>query len=87
MGQEISLNLDINSLPAAEAQNLLRLVNKADFFKLPEDLIALSTPDEFQYTITLESGDSRHTVRVSDTSAPESLRMLLEELTILATIG
>ena len=87
MGQEISLNLEINSLAAAEAQNLLQLVNKADFLKLPEDLIALSTPDEFQYTITLESGDSRHTVRVSDTSAPESLRMLLEELTILATIS
>ena len=86
LGQNIDLNLDLDTLPASEALNLIHLVQEADFFKLPEDVVATSTPDEFVYTLTVESGLSRHCVRTSDTSAPESLRPLLNVLSTLALV-
>ena len=86
VGQEIDLNLDLDTVPANEALNLIQLVQKADFFKLPGDLVGTAVPDEFIYTITVESGPSQHCVRTSDTSAPESLRPLLNVLSTLALV-
>ena len=86
LGQNIDLNLDLDRLPASEALNLIHLVQEADFFKLPEDLVATSTPDEFVYTLTVESGSARHCIRTSDTTAPESLRPLLNVLSTLALV-
>jgi hypothetical protein len=86
VGQDINLNLDLDTLPASEALHLIHLVQQADFFELPEDTVALSTPDEFVYTLTIESGSSRHCVRTSDTRAPESLRPLLNVLSTLALV-
>jgi hypothetical protein len=86
LGQEINLHLDLDTLPANEALNLIHLVQQADFFKLPEDSVATSTADEFVYTLTVESGSSRHCVRTSDTSAPESIRPLLNVLSTLAMV-
>lgn len=86
MGQNINLDLDLDTLPASEALNLIHLIQEADFFKLPEDLVATSTPDEFVYTLTVESGSAQHSVRASDTGAPESLRPLLNVLSTLAMV-
>lgn len=86
MGNEISLELDLNSLPADEAQHLIRLITEADFFKLPEDLAGQVTTDEFQYTINVKAGQSNHTVRVTDTTMPEHLLPLVKELTILRVL-
>ena len=86
MGQNINLDLDLDTLPASEALNLIHLIQEADFFKLPEDLVATSTPDEFVYTLTVESGSAQHCVRASDTGAPESLRPLLNVLSTLAMV-
>ena len=87
LGQGIDLDLDLDTLPASEALNLIHLVQDANFFKLPEDLVATSTPDEFIYTLTVESGTARHRVRTSDTSAPEALRPLLNVLSTLAMVS
>lgn len=87
VGQDINLDLDLDTLPASEALNLIHLVQRANFFKLPEDLVATSTPDEFVYDLTVESGSARHCVRTSDTSAPESLRPLLNVLSTLAMVS
>ena len=86
MGQNINLDLDLDTLPASEALNLIHLIQEADFFKLPEDLVATSTPDEFVYSLTVESGSAQHFVRASDTNAPESLRPLLNVLSTLAMV-
>src|SRR5262245_31074720 len=87
VGQNIELDLDLDTLPASEALNLIHLIQEANFFKLPEDLVGTSTPDEFVYTLTVESGSSRHSVRASDTSSPESLRPLLNVLSTLAMVS
>jgi len=87
LGQAIDTTLDLDSLPSDESQHLLHLIQKADFFHIPENLAASSTTDEFLYTITVQAGATRHRVHVSDTSTPESLRPLLSELATLATVN
>src|SRR5512134_324187 len=87
LGQDIDIALDLESLPAGESLKLLQLVQKADFFRLPKDLVGKSTPDEFLYTVTVESGNSRHQVRTSDTSMPDSLLPLINELCTIAMVS
>jgi hypothetical protein len=83
IGHQIHLQVDVDQLPGDEAQTLLNLLGKSDFFQLPEDLVGNQTTDEFQYTITVEAGQSaRHTVRASDTTMPRSLLPLVQELTV-----
>ena len=87
LGQTINTTLDLDSLPVSERQHLLRLIQEADFFHIPENLVARSTADEFLYSITVEAGATRHRVRVNDTGISESLLPLVNELAALATIS
>ena len=86
LGRTINTTLDLDSLSASESQYLLHLIQEADFFHMPENLVALSTTDEFLYTITVQAGAMRNRVRVSDTSMPEALRPLINELATLAAV-
>ena len=45
---------------------------------------AQAIPDEYEYIVTVEAGNTHHTIHTSDSSAPESLRPLLEKLSRLA---
>jgi len=80
MGRKVSINLDLDELPARQSRTLQRLLDEADFFNLPENLISKSLPDGFRYTITVEEETVIRTVQLSDTTAPEALRPLLEDL-------
>lgn len=82
--KEMSMNFDLGSMPSSAAQRLHGLLTTSNFFDVPliNDLHA--DPDEYQYDITVVAGNSIHTIHVSDTSMPESLRPLIEELTDLA---
>lgn len=85
IGNLIHISVDLNSLPDDESQILQNLILTSNFFEIPENLAALSTvPDEFKYTITVEANRSSHTVHATDTTAPENLRPLIEELSKLA---
>ncbi len=87
IGQEIHLHVDLDQLPGDEAQSLLKLLGEADFFEIPEDLNGNKTPDEFEYRITVEAGQSaKHTVHASDTTMPKSLLPLVQELTVIHTL-
>lgn len=86
LGQTINTALDLDGVPSSESQHLLRLIQEADFFRIPENLVARLTADEFLYTITVQAGVTRHRVRVSDTSMPEALRPLINELMTLAVV-
>ena len=83
IGNAIHLNLDLGSLPEDEVQRLQRLLLESDFFEIPENIAGEITPDEFQYVITVDAGNTSHTVHVSDTTMPETLLPLVEELTML----
>jgi hypothetical protein len=87
LGQTIDTTLDLDTLPSSESRHMLYLIQEADFFRIPENLVAPLTTDEFLYTITVEAGATRHRVRVNDTTMPESLRPLVHELVTLAEIS
>ena len=65
----------------------MHLVTESNFFEIPQNLISTAMPDEHEYTITVDGGNTHHTIHTSDATAPESLRPLLEKLTSLAREG
>ena len=83
VGKDLHLDLDLNTLPEDESQHLLKLIDEADFFNIPEHPAEQFTADEFQYTIGVSAGQSNHTVHVSDSTMPKGLLPLAKELTML----
>ena len=86
MGLKSSLAVDLADQPLDQAETLRRLLDEAHFFTLTENPASQPTPDGFQYTITVETETNKHTIHTSDTSAPEELRPLLQELSQMARL-
>ena len=84
MGREMSTSLDLGTMPGHEAQRIHGLLTASNFFEIPMVENLRIGPDEYEYLITVVAGNSIHTVHVSDTSMPESLRPLVEDLTEIA---
>jgi hypothetical protein len=80
----MAMDFDLGNMPGSAAQRLQGLLTQSNFFDIPLVNDLRSSPDEYQYDITVVAGNSIHTIHVSDTSMPESLRPLVEELTELA---
>jgi hypothetical protein len=80
----LKYELNLNALPIGAVRNITRLVEEAQFFDLPEDLIKSFQPDEYQYTITVDAGITNHTVRTNDSTMPSSLRPLVRELSLMS---
>lgn len=87
IGREVQSDIDLDEMPVEEAQELERLLYETNFFKIPQNLIGHAIPDEYEYTVTVEAGNTHHTIHTSDTTAPEALRPLLEKLSTLAKEG
>jgi hypothetical protein len=87
IGKGMRFQLTLDELPSSSASALLRLIEQAEFFNLPENLIVKFNPDEYQYTITVDAGMMCHTVRTNDTTMPASLRPLVDELSSLRTFA
>ena len=85
VGKGMRFELSLEKLSNRDASALLQLIEQAQFFTIPENLIVKFNPDEYQYTITVEAGIVCHTVRTNDTTMPASLRPLVEELSSLQT--
>jgi hypothetical protein len=85
VGGGTRLELNLNSLPISMVRNITRLVEEAQFFDLPENLIRSFKPDESQYTITVDAGITNHTVHTNDSTMPRSLRLLVKELSLLSS--
>jgi hypothetical protein len=76
------ISLDVDALPASDADRLRQLVRAARFFDLPA---RLGTPpggaaDMREYTITIEDGGRRHTVRVAEPMTDATLQELVDAL-------
>ena len=84
MGREMAVDVNLNELPANMSQRLQNLITESNFFATPVLNEAFSRPDEFEYTVSIDAGNSMHTVRTTDSSMPDSLRPLIEDLTELA---
>lgn len=86
IGKGMRFEVNLNDLPIGAVHTITRLVEEAQFFDLPENLIKTFKPDEYQYTITVDAGITNHTVRTNDSTMPNSLRPLIKELSMLGTV-
>jgi fructose-1-phosphate kinase PfkB-like protein len=84
MGLKSSLTIDLDGMPLDQAETLRRLLGEADFFTLSGNPPTRLNPDAFQYSLTVESENAKHTVRTTDMTMPESLRPLIDKLSQLA---
>ena len=87
MGRQLESDINLNELPEDESQALMQLITESNFFKIPQNLIGHAVPDEYEYTVTVDAGNTHHTIHTSDSNAPESLRPLLDKLAMLAREG
>ena len=85
VGKGMRFQLILDELPSNDARALIHLIESAEFFNIPENLIVKFIPDEYQYTITVDAGVISHTVRTNDTTMPAALRPLVDELSSLQT--
>ena len=84
MDKDLAMDFDLNNMPADESRRLHNLLNESRFFEVPVVNDLRTGPDEYEYMITVIAGNSIHTIHVSDTSMPQSLRPLVEDLTEIA---
>ena len=87
VGKGMKYELNLNQIPMNDANSFIRLIQQAEFFNIPENLIVKFNPDEYQYTITVDAGIICHTVRTNDTTMPASLRPLVDELSAFRTVA
>lgn len=84
-GMRMASDLKVDDLPEEQAHTLLELLDDLDFEELPKQMINKdSMPDQFTYTITVETKKGEHTVVTGDASAPEKMQELLQMLNRLA---
>jgi len=81
--RELAMNLDLDSMPGSLAARLQSLLTDSKFFDIPLMNDLHTTPNEYRYDITVVAGNALHTIHISDSSIPPSLRPLIEELTTL----
>ena len=84
VGKGTKFELNLNDMPISDVRTITRLVEEAQFFDLPENLIKNFQPYEYQYTITVDAGITFHTVRTNDSTMPMALRPLINELATLS---
>jgi len=83
-GMRIATDVKLDDLPDEQASSIRGLLDDMDFAELPEQLLGESGPDQFTYTITVETQKWEHTVVTDDSSAPEKMQELLQLLNRLA---
>jgi hypothetical protein len=84
-GMSMSYTFDLENLPAEEAQKLKELIDQIDFSTLPESLENPNNiPDQFSYTITVESQERTQTIKTGDAAAPPEVHSLIATLNSLS---
>ena len=84
-GMTIARDLKMDDLSEEQVHRLSELLDDLDFEELPEQMLDTeSMPDQFTYTITVETQRGEHTVVTGDASAPEKMQELLHLLNRLA---
>ena len=75
------VTIDTEVLPAGKAEEIKRLIQKADLAGLSEPTISVGrSPDRFRYTLTVEEEGRESMVAFAEDRMPERLRPLLDAL-------
>jgi Emfourin len=87
-GLQTPISIDVDALPASDANRLHQLLRATSFFDLPAHI---GTPprgaaDMRTYTISIEDGGRRHTVRVAEPITDETLQELINALQAQARV-
>jgi len=84
-GIRIATDLKLDDLSDDQAHAISELLDDLDFGELPEQMMNdEGMPDQFTYTITVETKKWEHTVVTGDVTAPEKMQELLQLLNRLA---
>ena len=84
IGLKTGLTVDLEEIPADKASTLRDLVEGSNFFSLAAKPETQPVPDGFRYKISVETELVQHTVSFTDVTAPDELRPLIQELTLMA---
>ncbi len=77
-GIRLTHSVSSEVLPAEEEKKLAELVEAARFFELPATMRAMEPgADRFQYKISVETEQGKHTVQVDEVAVPAQLQPLL----------
>lgn len=84
-GLRIAADIEPDDLSEEQTRSIQDLLDELDFPELPEHLSSdAAMPDQFTYTITVESHEWKHTIITGDSSAPEKMQELLQMLDRIA---
>lgn len=84
-GLLLSANINTDTLPPDEAQQLINEMNSAHFFDLPTQISGKpGAADTFQYVITVQQGGATHTVQADDSALPDNVVPFVRHLEMLA---
>ncbi|SRR6266498_2805587 len=85
---QLAYHADTDRLPPAEAEELLKLVERSKVFDLQQSDLTPAPhggpPDVFSYQLSLSEGDRQKSLTFNDVTAPASLQPLLSLLRKLA---
>jgi hypothetical protein len=78
--------IDLSDLSSEEAEELQRLISRADFWNAPSFLDSSSNRvrDSRQYIITIEDNNRSHTIRINEPIANPQIKILLERIRKIA---
>lgn len=80
-GSHITLTLDTKLLPPEEVRKIQNILDNSNFFYLPsKDQPPKQGADLYQYNITVETEQCKHSVEISRFPIPSELRPLIEYL-------
>jgi hypothetical protein len=85
---QLSCNLNTDSMPQDQADELLKLVKSSKVFDIQQSdvtpVVGGGPPDVFSYRLSLSEGDRQKTLSFNDVTAPASIRPLLVVLQRIA---
>jgi hypothetical protein len=80
-GLKVSAEVDSEKLPEAQAKKMKELVDQADLFNQASAPRGKSSPDQFQYEISVEEGGKTHTFSTNESTASDDLLDLIDWMT------
>jgi emfourin len=85
---QLTYRADTNTLPQAQAEELLKFVESSGVFDLQQSDVTPAShggpPDVFSYQLSLSEGNRRKTLTFNDVTVPASLHPFLSLLRKLA---
>jgi len=77
----LKADIKVDDLPEDQKKQILELLDEVDFDELPEKVAGkMPIPDEFVYSIIVETGKNEHKVMAGESALPDDMQPLLKIL-------